>query len=152
MTSTRDPLRGTQRDFKPSRRVRAGQNVTPTADIAAIVEQSRDVSIRTPEDAEYEELTEVDESAKAQDRIDALERRIAKLEAVSNASAWEVNRHDKHLIMLSKGFARMTGSPWYRFLLWIMPLPLPQYKEGRTVPYIVRYDTRPSYHMDEHPE
>jgi hypothetical protein len=153
MTSTRDPERSTlQPDVKPTRRVRHGQNVTRTEDIAAIVERSRDIRIGEPDDAEYEELTEHDEAAKSTDRISALELRIAKLEAVSNASAWEVNRHNKHLILLTKGFGRMTESPWYRFLLWIMPLPLPRYKEGRTVPHIVRYDTRPSYHQSDFSE
>src|SRR4249919_2638483 len=145
MSRVRDPRRETQQDYKPSREWKPGRNVVPTSDIKALAEKSRSIAMPDPDDAEYAELTGVDETDKRDTELEALRRRIDRLEATLNAAAWEINEHNKFLTNFRAQFGKMLHYPWYRFIMWLWPLPLPAYREGKTVPYITRQDRRPAY-------
>jgi hypothetical protein len=145
MTRT-DPTRGTQKDYAPSRKWRPGQNVVPTSSIAEVAAASRSITMHSPDDAEHEALTAPEPPSGAEayrGELDALRRRIDALEAAHNAAAWEINEHNKFLHLFRMAFGAMLHYPWYRFIIWLWPMPLPPFKEGKVVPYIVRADRRP---------
>lgn len=101
------------------------------AEVTATPDNKPGRYIREASEAERRELKE-------------LRERIAKLEATLNAAAWEINEHNKWLFQFREAFEMAYLHPLYRFLMWLHPAPIPKYRRGRTVPYIVLRDRRPT--------
>jgi len=121
--------------------------------VRAVAELSRRIPMPHPDDAEHAALTTPDEAPRgrvirsAEDArgrdLELIMRRLDKLETTMNAASWEINQHNKFLVEFREAFGKMLFYPFYRFVVWIFPIPLPMYKKGKTVPHITRHDQTP---------